>query len=169
MLNGEQIGMNFNWNIFFLSSLVQLKSLYLWTIFKIVDAPNSMLMQNGFNIQLLYEENRKLLIVLNNQNWFFVFIIYQNVMLFWCVLLNMHFEMVEHLVCLSSNFSFWQTACLLEHLWLIYILADCWVFMLHVICSCLGGRKRSSFYYDLWNIKYLSKFKWDDLTEEIGI
>ncbi|KAJ9704636.1 hypothetical protein PVL29_002945 [Vitis rotundifolia] len=31
----------------------------------------------------------------------------------------------------------------------------------------IGGRKRSSFYYDLWNIKYLSKFKWDDLTEEI--
>ena len=34
---------------------------------------------------------------------------------------------------------------------------------------CLGGKKKSSFYYDLWNIKYLSKFKWDDLTEEIGI
>lgn len=33
---------------------------------------------------------------------------------------------------------------------------------------CLGGKKRSSFYYDLWNIKYLSKFKWDDLTAEIG-
>ncbi|XP_015578998.2 pre-rRNA-processing protein ESF2 isoform X2 [Ricinus communis] len=31
-----------------------------------------------------------------------------------------------------------------------------------------GGRKRSQFYYDLWNIKYLSKFKWDDLTEEIA-
>lgn len=30
----------------------------------------------------------------------------------------------------------------------------------------IGGRKRSSFYYDLWNIKYLSKFKWDDLTSE---
>lgn len=30
----------------------------------------------------------------------------------------------------------------------------------------VGGRKRSSFYYDLWNIKYLSKFKWDDLTGE---
>lgn len=34
---------------------------------------------------------------------------------------------------------------------------------------CLGGKKRSSFYYDIWNIKYLSKFKWDDLTEEIGM
>nr|GMC59339.1 pre-rRNA-processing protein ESF2 [Ipomoea batatas]GMC62069.1 pre-rRNA-processing protein ESF2 [Ipomoea batatas] len=32
----------------------------------------------------------------------------------------------------------------------------------------IGGRKRSSFYYDIWNIKYLSKFKWDDLTEEIA-
>jgi len=33
----------------------------------------------------------------------------------------------------------------------------------------LGGRRRSSFYYDIWNIKYLSKFKWDDLTNEIGM
>ncbi|XWS30426.1 hypothetical protein CRYUN_Cryun24cG0116600 [Craigia yunnanensis] len=32
----------------------------------------------------------------------------------------------------------------------------------------IGGRKRSSFYYDLWNIKYLSKFKWDHRTEEIA-
>ncbi|KAL5865903.1 hypothetical protein ACOSQ3_003417 [Xanthoceras sorbifolium] len=32
----------------------------------------------------------------------------------------------------------------------------------------IGGRKRSSFHYDLWNIKYLSKFKWDNLTEEIA-
>ncbi|KAM1769921.1 hypothetical protein ACFX11_044927 [Malus domestica] len=32
----------------------------------------------------------------------------------------------------------------------------------------IGGKKRLSFYYDLWNIKYLSKFKWDNLTEEIG-
>lgn len=32
----------------------------------------------------------------------------------------------------------------------------------------IGGKKRSMFYYDLWNIKYLSKFKWDDLTEEIA-
>lgn len=32
----------------------------------------------------------------------------------------------------------------------------------------IGGRKRSSFHYDLWNIKYLSKFKWDDLTEELA-
>ncbi|KMT09718.1 hypothetical protein BVRB_6g131670 [Beta vulgaris subsp. vulgaris] len=30
----------------------------------------------------------------------------------------------------------------------------------------MGGKKRSQFYFDIWNIKYLSKFKWDDLTEE---
>ncbi|KAL9242046.1 hypothetical protein vseg_016089 [Gypsophila vaccaria] len=30
----------------------------------------------------------------------------------------------------------------------------------------IGGKKRSQFYYDIWNIKYLSKFKWDNLTEE---
>ncbi|KAL2335246.1 hypothetical protein Fmac_016459 [Flemingia macrophylla] len=33
----------------------------------------------------------------------------------------------------------------------------------------IGGKKRSSFYYDIWNIKYLSKFKWDDLTEELAL
>ncbi|KAI8533563.1 hypothetical protein RHMOL_Rhmol10G0020400 [Rhododendron molle] len=32
----------------------------------------------------------------------------------------------------------------------------------------IGGKKRSIFFYDLWNIKYLSKFKWEDLTEEIA-
>ncbi|KAL8138059.1 hypothetical protein V2J09_004060 [Rumex salicifolius] len=32
----------------------------------------------------------------------------------------------------------------------------------------IGGKKRSQFYYDIWNIKYLSKFKWDGLTEEIA-
>ncbi|KAI5020070.1 hypothetical protein ZWY2020_044958 [Hordeum vulgare] len=31
-----------------------------------------------------------------------------------------------------------------------------------------GGKKRSSFYYDIWNIKYLRKFKWDDLVGEIA-
>ncbi|KAI8533566.1 hypothetical protein RHMOL_Rhmol10G0020400 [Rhododendron molle] len=34
--------------------------------------------------------------------------------------------------------------------------------------SLKGGKKRSIFFYDLWNIKYLSKFKWEDLTEEIA-
>uniref|UniRef100_A0A7C8ZIA5 RRM domain-containing protein n=1 Tax=Opuntia streptacantha TaxID=393608 RepID=A0A7C8ZIA5_OPUST len=32
----------------------------------------------------------------------------------------------------------------------------------------IGGKKRSQFYFDIWNMKYLSKFKWDDLTEEIA-
>ncbi|KAI3867649.1 hypothetical protein MKX03_036559 [Papaver bracteatum] len=32
----------------------------------------------------------------------------------------------------------------------------------------MGGRKKSSFFYDIWNIKYLSKFKWEDLREEIA-
>ncbi|KAI8570323.1 hypothetical protein RHMOL_Rhmol01G0025700 [Rhododendron molle] len=32
----------------------------------------------------------------------------------------------------------------------------------------IGGKKRSIFFYDLWNIKYLSKFKWEDLTEDIA-
>ena len=35
-------------------------------------------------------------------------------------------------------------------------------------CVCAaGGPRRSAFYYDLWNIKYLSKFKWEHLTEEL--
>ncbi|XP_062010237.1 uncharacterized protein LOC133726658 isoform X1 [Rosa rugosa] len=40
-----------------------------------------------------------------------------------------------------------------------------------IVSACfisIGGKKRSAFYYDLWNIKYLSKFKWDDLTGEIA-
>ncbi|KAJ7549404.1 hypothetical protein O6H91_07G052600 [Diphasiastrum complanatum] len=32
----------------------------------------------------------------------------------------------------------------------------------------MGGKKRSAYYYDLWNIKYLRKFNWDNLTEEIA-
>lgn len=32
----------------------------------------------------------------------------------------------------------------------------------------IGGKKRSSFYYDIWNVKYLSKIKWDDVTDEIA-
>ncbi|KAF6140246.1 hypothetical protein GIB67_000294 [Kingdonia uniflora] len=32
----------------------------------------------------------------------------------------------------------------------------------------IGGKRRSMFFYDIWNIKYLSKFKWDDLTGEIA-
>jgi len=31
----------------------------------------------------------------------------------------------------------------------------------------IGGKRKSPFYYDLWNIKYLKHFKWHNLTEEI--
>ncbi len=32
----------------------------------------------------------------------------------------------------------------------------------------VGGKKKSFYHDDLWNIKYLSKFKWTHLTEKIG-
>lgn len=32
----------------------------------------------------------------------------------------------------------------------------------------IGGKRRSAYYDDLWNIKYLKHFKWDHLTEEIA-
>ncbi|XP_065185409.1 uncharacterized protein LOC135815980 [Sycon ciliatum] len=32
----------------------------------------------------------------------------------------------------------------------------------------IGGKKRSMYYDDLWNIKYLSKFRWSDLSAKIG-
>ncbi|KAG1678012.1 hypothetical protein FOA52_000807 [Chlamydomonas sp. UWO 241] len=32
----------------------------------------------------------------------------------------------------------------------------------------IGGKRRSKYYYDLWCLKYLPKFKWDHLTEEIN-
>ena len=31
----------------------------------------------------------------------------------------------------------------------------------------IGGKRRSAYYSDLWNMRYLPKFKWDNLTEEI--
>ena len=31
----------------------------------------------------------------------------------------------------------------------------------------IGGKRRGSHYSDLWCMKYLPKFKWDNLTEEI--
>ena len=31
----------------------------------------------------------------------------------------------------------------------------------------IGGKRRSAYYSDLWNLRYLPKFKWDNLTEEI--
>ena len=33
----------------------------------------------------------------------------------------------------------------------------------------IGGKRRSAYHYDLWSLKYLPKFKWDHLTEEIGM
>ena len=32
----------------------------------------------------------------------------------------------------------------------------------------MGGKRRSAYHYDLWSMKYLPKFKWDHLTEEVG-
>ncbi|DBB08410.1 TPA: hypothetical protein ACH3X3_008563 [Trebouxia sp. C0006] len=32
----------------------------------------------------------------------------------------------------------------------------------------MGGKRRSAYHYDLWSLKYLPKFKWDHLTEEIA-
>ena len=32
----------------------------------------------------------------------------------------------------------------------------------------MGGKRRSAYHYDLWCLKYLPKFQWDSLTEEIG-
>eukprot|EP00899_Mesostigma_viride_P009698 jgi/Mesvir1/1872/Mv22907-RA.1 len=33
----------------------------------------------------------------------------------------------------------------------------------------MGGKKRSAYCFDLWNIKYLKGFVWDTLTEEIAL
>jgi len=33
----------------------------------------------------------------------------------------------------------------------------------------MGGRKRNYYHDDLWNIKYLPKFKWGHLSEKIGV
>ncbi|KAJ3349347.1 Activator of basal transcription 1 [Kappamyces sp. JEL0680] len=32
----------------------------------------------------------------------------------------------------------------------------------------IGGKKRSYYYDDIWNIKYLPKFKWNHLTEQLA-
>ena len=34
--------------------------------------------------------------------------------------------------------------------------------------QAMGGKHRSKYHDDLWTLKYLPKFKWDHLTEEIG-
>jgi ESF2/ABP1 family protein len=33
----------------------------------------------------------------------------------------------------------------------------------------MGGKKRSKYHDELWTLKYLPKFKWDHLTEEVGM
>lgn len=32
----------------------------------------------------------------------------------------------------------------------------------------MGSKRRSKYFYDLWNLKYLSGFKWEHLTEDIA-
>jgi ESF2/ABP1 family protein len=32
----------------------------------------------------------------------------------------------------------------------------------------MGGKRRSKYHDELWTLKYLPKFKWDHLTEEVG-
>lgn len=34
--------------------------------------------------------------------------------------------------------------------------------------TVIGGKKNSHYHDDMWNIKYLPKFKWHHLTERIG-
>jgi ESF2/ABP1 family protein len=34
--------------------------------------------------------------------------------------------------------------------------------------SPMGGRKRNYYHDDIWNMKYLSGFKWNHLTEKIS-
>ncbi|KAI8826700.1 uncharacterized protein EV422DRAFT_511113 [Fimicolochytrium jonesii] len=38
----------------------------------------------------------------------------------------------------------------------------------HLNGKQIGGKKRSFYYDDLWNMKYLPKFKWNHLTEQIA-
>ena len=33
----------------------------------------------------------------------------------------------------------------------------------------IGGRKKNYYHDDLWNMKYLPKFRWTHLTEKIGM
>ena len=40
----------------------------------------------------------------------------------------------------------------------------CWA----AFAAFAGGKKRSYYHDDLWNIKYLPKFRWTHLTEKIG-
>ncbi|KAI9098140.1 hypothetical protein DFS34DRAFT_642869 [Phlyctochytrium arcticum] len=38
----------------------------------------------------------------------------------------------------------------------------------HLNGKQLGGKKRNFYYDDLWNLKYLPRFKWNNLTEQIA-
>lgn len=33
----------------------------------------------------------------------------------------------------------------------------------------IGGKRGSQHYHEIWNIKYLPKFKWRHLTEQFGM
>ena len=41
--------------------------------------------------------------------------------------------------------------------------------LFHNVCDLAGGKKRSYYHDDIWNIKYLPKFKWTNLTEKLGM
>lgn len=34
--------------------------------------------------------------------------------------------------------------------------------------TLIGGKKRNYYHDDIWNLKYLRKFKWDHLTEKVA-
>jgi ESF2/ABP1 family protein len=38
----------------------------------------------------------------------------------------------------------------------------------HLNNNIIGGKKRSYYYDDIWVMKYLPKFKWNHLTEQIA-
>lgn len=38
----------------------------------------------------------------------------------------------------------------------------------HLNMKNIGGKRQSKYYHDMWNIKYLPKFKWHHLTEHMG-
>lgn len=44
---------------------------------------------------------------------------------------------------------------------------DCRALIGIIALCCAGGKNRSFYAHDLWNLKYLSKFKWNHLTEKI--
>jgi ESF2/ABP1 family protein len=38
----------------------------------------------------------------------------------------------------------------------------------HLNMREIGGKRKSRYYAEMWNIKYLPKFKWHHLTEQMG-